>query len=373
MKKSIFLMIALAMLTTMALTSCSNDKAVSTSPTLGTLSIDANTHYTGQYATINVAYSDLGEHVYYSSTAKFTYTITGPYGYSYNDSISVADAGGVVPTPFSFRITLPEAPGTYSLTLTTPYINKSAGSGEEGDPIIFNRLSSNVSFVVKQADAINANFGDSRETLSAAINVTACAISGQSLTTETFDADGLANTATTDESGFTTQRFYKFISNSLQEVEELTSNAAATQKLDESGNPVIEDISNDKLVTTIMDKAVLVFRLSSNNWELHKGNIYDTEDETLAAKYGNNIISAGNVEKQTEFLNDLLSQKLKSYSCIYKMYADDDESIKSYCVISIYAKGTTICLSRRYVKELSLLYDYVPFDFSIPSDGTTTR
>ena len=104
MKKSIFLMIALAMLTTIALTSCSNDKAVSTSPTLGTLSIDANTHYTGQYATINVAYSDLGEHVYYSSTAKFTYTITGPYGYSYNDSISVADAGGVVPTHFSHHM-----------------------------------------------------------------------------------------------------------------------------------------------------------------------------------------------------------------------------------------------------------------------------
>ena len=332
-----------------AATSCSDEKAVSTSPELGTLTVESKTLYTGQNANVSVSYKTLGEHVYFSSSAHFTYTVAGTGGYSFTDSILVANVG-VTPTPFTFKILLPEKPGNYTLTLRTPYINKSAGSNKEGEAIIFNTLSTQTSFRVVQADALNANFGDSRETLAQAITLTDCTIQGSSLSgSVAFDMAGKTSGQTSD-GPFVSERLYKFINNQLAEVEEICRDTLSVQKFDENGNAVIDSIQSLADISLIMAKAKEQFTLSTPQWE--RAEIRITPDSDEHTRQFQHIMSDTNTDTWKEFLNKILFQDITTYTYIYKMYADDDETVRTYCLVTIYQQNASICLSRRYVKTL---------------------
>ena len=348
MKKNT-LFIAFHILLAAVISSCSEEKAVSVSPELGTLTIESKTLYTGQNANVNVSYKNLGEHVYFSSSAHFTYTMTGNNGYSRTDSVLVANVG-VTPTPFTFKMILPESPGSYTLTLRTPYINKSAGTSTEGESIIFNSLTARTNFNVVQADALDANFGDSRETLSEALNVTDCIIQGVSFGSGVaFDPAGKTS-GRTDYGGFVNERLYKFSNNQLVEVEEISKDTLSVRKFDENGNAINESIRNTADITHIMKKAKEFFTLSTQQWEREEIRITPNNDEYTTQFQ--RIISDADANNWKDFLNKLIFQEIESYTHIYKMYADDDETVRTYCVVSIYQQGASICLSRRYVKNI---------------------
>ncbi len=293
------------------MSSCSNDKVSSKSPTLGDLTVTPARLYTGQKATVGVSFADYGEHVYFSSSAYFTCLISESGRKT--DSIPVfKDQDLRVPTNFSFPVTLPLAPGNYTLTVRTPSVNKSSTSSE-GESLLFPSLSKQTTIIVQQADAINANFGDSRETVAGYITVSDTTFEGS-----TFDPAGKASAKTTSNS-FTRQLVYKFNSNKLTEVDDEYTYDFTGIIRDENAKVTISDDD----VAAIMNKANELF-ISNIADELLSGDTY--QPESAKATYGT-LAADNDASKWKPFLTDLV---------------DNDKPVKSYSFRCRHAKSGSL-------------------------------
>ena len=90
--------VAFAAISTLFLGSCSDDKTSSTPPVLGSIAVSPAHLYTGQKATVAVSFSDLGSHVYFSSSDCFTSQINEKGRNT--DSIPVFKALAIPTLPF---------------------------------------------------------------------------------------------------------------------------------------------------------------------------------------------------------------------------------------------------------------------------------
>jgi hypothetical protein len=298
-----YFLVALAAISTLFLGSCSDDKVSSTSPALGSLTVSPARLYTGQNATVSVSFSDLGSHVYFSSSNYFTSQINE--NGRKTDSIPVLkDQDLRIPHNFSYTVTLPLNPGTYSLTFRTPSINKSS-TASEGESLLFPPLSKQTTITVLQADAINANFGDSRESVAGYITVSDTTFTGSE-----FDAAGKASAMTT-ANGFTRQLVYKFKSNKLTEVDDERSYPISGIIRDESGTITGATITDDD-VTAIKNNVNFLFTEGITE-ELLSGDEYDPV--TAMAKYGT-LADVDDNAKWKTFLSDLVKVDggVKSYT-----------------------------------------------------------
>jgi len=295
---------ALLLILMVNLSGCSDDKAVSVSPALSGISLSPSTLYTGQKATVSVTYSNLGEHVYYSSSHAFVCTIKGiDNNYVQTDSIYTFKTKDLrIPQDFSFDITMPLIAGSYTVTFKTPSINKSSTEGE-GSTLYFNSLSASKNIKVTQSDAIDANFGDSREKVASYISVsdTTVSLSG-------FDAAAKAS-AITSSSGFTSQKMYYFVSDALAEVDEVITYNFTGIKYDEQGKITGVDISNDD--ASAIQKRVNSEFLPTSPWALVEGNIYEP---TTAKDIYKNMATNDNTSDWLTFLKAMSEGEVKSYT-----------------------------------------------------------
>lgn len=315
--------------------SCTDEDSVSVSPALGDITISPLTLYTGQKATVNVTYSNFGEHVYYSSGASYICNISGN-GYNKSDSIAVFYTEDLrMPQDFSFQTVLPPSAGTYTLTFRTPVINKSAG-GKEGESIFFQALTKQKTINIRQADAINANFGDSRETVSEYIEV-----NDTTFTSGAFDAAGKATTPSKHD-GFIQQLIYKFKDNALAEVDDKYVYSMTGIIYDDNGNITSVTINADD-ATRISRKVQSMFLLVSP-WELVEGNIYDPE---IARDTYANIADNDNIAKWTTFLSELTNGTVKSYTYRYQ-----HNSTNTHLTITLYADGGNIVIENKYTNSI---------------------
>lgn len=315
------------------LASCSEKDVVSVSPSLSDIKVTPATLYTGQKATVSVTYSDFGEHVYFSSGASYTCIISGN-NYNSKDSIPVFKEEDLrIPIDFSFQTILPPSAGTYTLTFRTPTINKSAG-GKEGESIFFQALSKQTTITVTAADAINANFGDSRETVAGYINVSDTIFGNTD-----FDAAGKASAISVSE-GFAQQQLYKFKNNALTEVDDEYAYAPTGSIKDDNGNVTAINFS-EKDITNIQRKVQSLFFLE-NTWSLIEGNIYDPE--TAKDEY-KNIADNDTPKTWGKFLNDLTDGKIKSYTYIY-----EHQQRGTRLEVTLYAVGSNIVIVNKYTK-----------------------
>ena len=285
------------------MSSCSDGKVTSTSPALGDLTLSPSQLYTGQKATVSVTFSDFGSHVYFSSAAYFLCQIN-ENGRN-TDSIPVFwDQDLRVPQNFSFPITLPSTAGTYTLTFRTPTIYKSSTSSE-GETLIFPQLTKQKTITVVPAKAINANFGDSRETVAGYITVGDTVFSNAGA----FDAAGKASKKTAGTDGFVRQTVYKFQGNKLTEVDDELSYAFTGVVRDENGN--VTDVTvNDDDALKIQKKANELFILNMTD-EMLSGDAYDP----AAAKETYGILADNNdADKWKTFLSDLITGTVRSYT-----------------------------------------------------------
>lgn len=319
--------VAFAAISTLFLGSCSDDKTSSTSPVLGSIAVSPAHLYTGQKATVAVSFSDLGSHVYFSSSDCFTSQINEKGRNT--DSIPVfKDKDLRIPQNFSYSVTLPLSPGIYSLTFRTPSVNKSATSSE-GESILFPPLTKQTSITVLQADAINANFGDTREMVTEYINVNDTTFTGSE-----FDAAGKASAKTT-ANGFTRQIVYKFKSNKLTEVDDERSYSISGIIRDESGIITGATITDDDVIAIKNNvKGITEERLP--------GDKYD--HETAMAKYGTLADEDDNAKWKT-FLTDLVAGTVKSYTFQCR-------HVKSEALITVVltAKNGTILITNKFTK-----------------------
>ncbi len=327
-----YLLVALAAISTLFLGSCSDDKVSSTPPVLGSLAVNPARLYTGQKATIAVSFSDFGEHVYFSSSHSFTSQIDEKGRKT--DSIPVfKDQDLRIPQNFSYSVTLPLDPKIYTLTFRTPSINKSSTSSE-GESLLFPPLTKQTKITVLQADAINANFGDSREMVAGYITVNDTTFTGSE-----FDAAGKASAKTT-ANGFTRQLVYKFKSNKLTEVDDERSYAISGIIRDESGNITGATITDDD-VTAIMNNVNFLFTEGITDERL-PGDKYDPE--TAMAKYGT-LADEDDSAKWKTFLTDLVAGTVKSYTFQCR-------HLKSEALITVVvtAKDGTILITNKFTE-----------------------
>lgn len=327
-----YLLVALAAISTLFLGSCSDDKVSSTPPVLGSLAVSPARLYTGQKATIAVSFSDFGEHVYFSSSHYFTSQIDEKGRKT--DSIPVfKDQDLRIPQNFSYSVTLPLDPGIYTLTFRTPSINKSSTSSE-GESLLFPPLTKQTKITVLQADAINANFGDSREIVAGYITVSDTTFTGSE-----FDAAGKASEKTT-ANGFTRQLVYKFKSNKLTEVDDEHSYAISGIIRDESGNITGATITDDDVIA--IKKQVNFLFTEGITEKLLPGDKYDPE--TAMAKYGTLADEDDNAKWKT-FLTDLVAGTVKSYTF-------QCQHLKSEALITVVvtAKDGTILITNKFTE-----------------------
>ena len=324
--------VAFAAISTLFLGSCSDDKTSSTPPLLGSIAVSPAHLYTGQKATVAVSFSDLGSHVYFSSSDCFTSQINEKGRNT--DSIPVfKDKDLRIPQNFSYSVTLPLSPGIYSLTFRTPSVNKSATSSE-GESILFPPLTKQTSITVLQADAINANFGDTREMVTEYINVNDTTFTGSE-----FDAAGKASAKTT-ANGFTRQIVYKFKSNKLTEVDDERSYSISGIIRDESGIITGATITDDDVIA-IKNNVNFLFTERITE-ELLPGDKYDPE--TAMAKYGILADEDDNAKWKT-FLTDLVAGTVKSYT-FQCHHAKSDALI----TVVLTAKDGIILITNKFTK-----------------------
>ncbi len=324
--------VAFAAISTLSLGSCSDDKTSSTPPVLGSIAVSPAHLYTGQKATVAVSFSDLGSHVYFSSSDCFTSQINEKGRNT--DSIPVfKDKDLRIPQNFSYSVTLPLSPGIYSLTFRTPSVNKSATSSE-GESILFPPLTKQISITVLQADAINANFGDTREMVTEYINVNDTTFTGSE-----FDAAGKASAKTT-ANGFTRQIVYKFKSNKLTEVDDERSYSISGIIRDESGIITGATITDDDVIA-IKNNVNFLFTEGITEERL-PGDKYDPE--TAMAKYGTLADEDDNAKWKT-FLTDLVAGTVKSYT-FQCHHAKSDALI----TVVLTAKNGTILITNKFTK-----------------------
>ncbi len=330
MKKSFFAVLSLA--TAVFISSCSDSDVTSTSPQIGELKIQPSVLYTGQTVSVNVSYSTLGEHVYFSSGKAFTCNIKGN-GYDHTDSILVSQTGAVTPHDFSFKVSLPPTAGTYSVTVKTPVVNKSS-AGSEGDAIFFPALSVQKNISVKLADAINANFGDSRETVAGYITV-----SDTTFDNPVADALGKASVRTTTSDGLARQLVYKFSSNRLSEVDDEYSYTITGIIRDENGNVTSAEITDDDASKVLKQANILLASGIAEEW------LSDEYAPTTAkATYGS-LVDEDSVSKWKTFLTDLIKGTVNSYSFICPQ-SGTDTMIK----VIITSKGNNILITNKYTE-----------------------
>ncbi len=332
MKTSLQLII-FAALTVLLFTNCSDKDASSTSPELGTLSVSPAKLYTGQKAIVNVTFSNLGEHVYFASSASFTCTISDRNGYSETINIPVDQTGGVIPHDFSFQIVLPLTPGTYQLTLRTPSINKSSTS-KEGEAIYFPPLTKQTTIRVIQAGAINANFGDSREMVATYLTV-----SDVTITDSGFDSEGKTSEISTTSDGFTHQILYKFSGNHLKQVDDIYGYTLNGITRDDNGNIISAEITNED-AGQVQKQANSLFTLGTV--EEYLSDVYDPT--TAMATYGH-LADVDTTESWKKFLTGLVAGDVTSYSFLCPQKGNN-----TTITVVITLKGDQIIITNKYTE-----------------------
>lgn len=327
-----YLLVAFAAISSLFLSSCSDEKVSSTPPVLGSIIVGPAQLYTGQKATVAVSFSDFGSYVYFSSSHYFTSQINE--NGRKTDSIPVfKDRDLRKPQDFSYSVTLPLNPGFYTLTFRTPSINK-ASTSSEGESILYPPLTKQTTITVLQADAINANFDDSRELVTEYINV-----SDTTFTDSEFDAAGKASAKTT-ANGFTRQVIYKFKSNKLTEVDDERSYSISGIKRDESG--IITDVTvTDDDVTAIEHQVNFLFTEGITE-ELLPGDEYDPT--TAMAKYGT-LADEDDHAKWKTFLSDLVAGTVKSYT-----FQCRHAKSNALITVVVTAKDGTILITNKFTK-----------------------
>lgn len=327
-----YLLVAIVAIVPLFLGSCSDDKVSSTPPVLGSLTLNPTRLYTGQKATVSVSFSDFGEHVYFSSSHYFTSQINE--NGRKTDSIPVFNDQDLrIPQNFSYSVVLPLDPGNYILTFRTPSVNKSSTSSE-GESLLFPPLSKQVTFAVLQADAINANFGDSRESVAEYITVSDTTFTGSE-----FDAAGKASAKTTANK-FTRQLVYKFKSNKLTEVDDERSYPISGIIRDQSGNITGATITDDDVIA--IEHQVNFLFTEGITEELLPGDEYDPT--TAMAKYGT-LADEDDSAKWKTFLSDLVAGTVKSYTFKCR-HAKSDALI----TVVLTAKDETILITNKFTK-----------------------
>lgn len=334
--KTSFQLILIAALTVLLFTNCSDDKTSSVSPELGSLSVSPSKLYTGQKATVSVTFSSLGEHVYFASSASFTCTVSNGNGYSKTDTIPVFKTEDLrIPHDFSFQIILPPTAGTYQVTFRTPSINKSSTS-EEGESLYFPPLTKQTTIRVNQADAINANFGDTREMVATYLNV-----NDSTITDAGFDPAAKASATTLTADGFAHQMLYKFNSNRLKQVDDIYSyDIKDILTYDENGNVTGVKEMTDEFANKIKNQVNSVFTLG-----IVEEYLSDAYDPTSAKdKYGT-LADEDSTSKWKTFLTDLIKGEVKSYS-----FRCPEKGNSTYITVVITFKNDKIVITNQYTK-----------------------
>lgn len=344
------------------MTSCKEDKAVSVSPSFGSISIvpaaesSANKLYTGQLAKVEVKYSNLGEHVYFSSSTEFTCKITqgGKTVSETKKPVYEVTNGVVVPVDFYYPITLPAQPGKYTVTITSPFVQKAAASGEEGEQIMFSKLSASADIYVTETDLENANFGDSREYLKQALGMKEITLSAAS----DYDAIALCKDTVNTSWSHTTSH-YLFQNNGFSAIDNVAWFYDKNGKKDEQGAIVVDSIRNDSLLLAIMDGAKAMFEVDVNKWDPDGRAEYSSTkpeltSDSLYTAFGaisgrTDTSSNANKTAWRNFLNAMLYKDIDNYTINY-FYINDAGIRKANCNISIYAKGAVIYMEKKMEK-----------------------
>lgn len=159
MKKNILAVTLLALAAGMATTSCSESDIESKSPVFGEINVTPAKVYTGQYAYATVSYESAGAYIY---SSKYAWDIEGGGSGSWSET----DPTKSEP---KFKFSVPSTAGNYRLTFKATQINYSA---QAANGTIYGSANS-VSKVINvlQADAINANWGDTRQHLDSVLSV----------------------------------------------------------------------------------------------------------------------------------------------------------------------------------------------------------
>lgn len=342
------------------ITSCKEDKAVSVSPSFGSISIvpaaenSGNKLYTGQIAKVEVKYSNLGEHVYFSSSTEFTCKITqgGKEVSQTKKPVYEVTNGVVVPVDFYYPITLPNKPGKYTVTITSPFVQKAAASGEEGEQIMFSKLTASADIYVTETDLENANFGDTREYLKNALGMKEITLSSAA----GYDAIALCKDTVNTSWSHTTSH-YLFENNSFSAIDNVAWFYDKNGKKNEQGAIVVDSIRNDSLLTAIMDGAKAMFEIDVNKWDADGRAEYISDkftSDSLYTAFGaisgrTDTSNNGNKTAWRNFLNALLYNDVQRYSINY-FYINDAGIRKANCNISIYAKGAVIYMEKKMEK-----------------------
>ena len=335
--KTSFQLILFAALTALLFTNCSDSDFTSVSPELGSLTISPSNHYTGQKATVAVTFSSVGEHVYFASSASFTCTVSGNNGYSQTDTIPVYKTEDLrIPHDFSFQIILPFKSGTYQVTFRTPSINKSSTS-EEGEALYFPPLSKQTTIRVNQADAINANFGDTREMVATYLDV-----NDSTITDAGFDPAAKVSATTITTDGFAHKTLYKFSSNHLKQVDDIYSyDIKDILSLDENGNVTGVKEMTDEFANKIKKQSNSVFTLGIV--EEYLSDAYDPVDKK--STYGT-LADEDNVNKWKPFLVALIKGEVKSYS-----FLCPQKSNNKPLTVVITFKDNNILITNQYTEQ----------------------
>lgn len=333
--KTTFRLILFATLAALLFTNCSDDNASSTSPELGALGISPDKLYTGQKATVSVTFSSTGEHVYFASSAFFTCTVSGN-GYNRTDTIPVFKTEDLrIPHDFSFQTILPLTSGTYQLTFRTPSINKSSTS-QEGEPLYFPPLTKQINIRVIQADAINANFGDSREMVANYLNV-----SDSTITDAGFDPTAKTSGKAIADN-FILETIYKFKNNALTQVDNPFVYPLTGIIYDDQGQIVDVTVNTDDAET--IKRKVKQLMLLESPWSLISAESNEYVPTTAKETYPN-MADEDNVNRWQNFLKDVMKGAVKSYQ--YK-YQHNTTSTK--LTITLSALGESIQINNKYEK-----------------------
>ena len=332
--KTSFQFILFAALTALLFTNCSDSDFTSVSPELGSLTISPSNHYTGQKATVAVTFSSVGEHVYFASSASFTCTVSGN-GYTKTDTIPVLKTEDLrIPHDFSFQIILPPSGGTYQVTFRTPSINKSSTSSE-GEALYFPPLTKQTTIRVNQADAINANFGDTREMVATYLDV-----NDSTITDAGFDPAAKASATTLTSDGFTHQMLYKFSSNHLKQVDDIYSYDIKDILIyDDNGNVTGAEIT-DEFANKVQKQANSVFTL-----EIVEEYLSDAYDPSSAKDSYGTLADEDSTSKWKSFLTALIKSEVKSYS-----FRCPEKGNNTYITVVITFKNDKIYITNQYTE-----------------------
>lgn len=309
MNKS-FLFTALTVLVAgTAMVSCSDDDKVSTSPVFGDINVTPEVLYTGQYGYATVDYQSSGTYIYSSI---YYYNMTS----GSSSSWTVVDPTTANP---SFRFQCPTTSGNYTLTFGAERINYSA-TGSNGT------LYGSASAVTKTirvlvADALNANWGDTKEHLDSVLSLK------DSLEYKVWTDNDVVFGNEEESPDLTSVRLYSFDSNDLLcKVEE-----TATYKISSLRTWVEDSEGNDQHYDTLYNDAVnhvaLYSILSVAELEDFEVTSYEVSGDS-ASVYTYDVWNKAETATEMATIVNAFADGLLKYNCVA-------ESDKSICNIEI--------------------------------------